>query len=81
MEQIKKYFSKWDIARIIRLLLALAFGAGYFFTKETIYLFASTILGLQAILNISCPGGSCSTGVSKESKPIIKTEKYEPNNQ
>ncbi len=78
MEQIKKYFSNWDISRIIRLVLAVAFGAGYFFTKETIYLFAGVILGIQVIFNISCPGGSCATPTTKNEKPVVEVKKYEP---
>ena len=36
------------------------------------------MLGLQAVFNIGCPGGSCSTSNDKNSKTIVKTEKYEP---
>ena len=38
MEQIKKLFQNWDISRIIRLVLAVAFAVGYFVSKESMYL-------------------------------------------
>jgi len=78
MEQIKNYFKSWGTARIIRIVLAGALGISYYYNRETIYLYGGIILGLQAVFNITCPGGSCSTSYSKEDKVIIKTEKYEP---
>ena len=38
------------------------------------------MLGIQAVFNIGCPGGSCNTSIDKNSKPIVKTEEYEPKN-
>ncbi len=76
MEQIKKYFSEWNLSRIIRLVMAIALLFGYFSSKETIYLFAAGLLGLPAILNISCPGGSCATDTLKKEEPIVKVKKY-----
>ena len=38
------------------------------------------MLGIQAIFNISCPGGSCNTNTNKNTNPIVETEKYEPKN-
>jgi hypothetical protein len=78
MNQIKEIFNSWNTARIIRLVLACLLGAAYFSNKEPLYLFGGIILAVQAIFNISCPGGSCSTNYSKSEKPLIKTEKYEP---
>ncbi len=78
MEQIKKYFSGWDLSRIIRMGLAIALGIGYISTKETIYLFGSIILGAQAIFNISCPSGSCATPTAKSKKPTIEVKEYKP---
>lgn len=78
MEQIKKLFQNWDISRIIRLVLAVAFAVGYLVSKESIYLFAAVFLGAQAVFNIGCPFGSCSTAPAKEDKPIVKVEKYVP---
>lgn len=78
MEQIKKLFQNWNLSRIIRLVLAVAFAVGYLVSKESIYLFASVFLGAQAVFNISCLGGSCSTAPAKEDKQIVKVEKYEP---
>ena len=77
MERIKKYFSDWNVSRFIRLFLAIALGFGFISTKENIYLFGAIILGLQVVLNISCPGGSCNTSISKDD-PKVKVKKYEP---
>lgn len=78
MEQIKKYFSGWDLSRIIRMGLAIVLGIGYLSTKETIYLLGGIILGAQAIFNISCPGGSCATPATKSEKPTIEVKEYKP---
>jgi hypothetical protein len=78
MKQIKNLFKDWGATRIIRLVLAAALGIAFYYNRETIYLFAGIILGLQAVFNISCPGGSCSTPVRKTDTEVIKTEKYEP---
>jgi hypothetical protein len=78
MEQIKKYFKDWGAARIIRLIFAIILGIAFANNGEQFYLFFGLILFVQAAFNISCPGGSCSTGTDRTTKPIIKTEKYEP---
>jgi len=78
MKQLKNYFSGWDTSRIIRLVLGVASVIGYFYTRENIYLFAGVLLGLPAVLNISCPGGSCGTSAVNEEKPVVKLKKYEP---
>lgn len=80
MERIKKYFSEWDATRIFKLVLGGAMALGYVSTKESIYLFGGIMFLTQAVFNIGCPGGSCSTSVPKSDKPIIKTDKYEPKN-
>jgi len=79
MEQIKNYFKGWGISRIIRIILAGSLGGAYFYNGEFIYLFACIVLAVQAIFNLSCAGGSCSANYTNENKPLIKTEKYEPN--
>ena len=78
MERIKKYMSGWDLSRIIRMVLAVILSIGYFSTKENIYLMGAIILGAQAIFNISCPGGSCSSPTNKEQEPIVKVKEYKP---
>ncbi|MFT3754237.1 MAG: hypothetical protein QM800_15635 [Paludibacter sp.] len=79
MKLLKNYFNAWNTSRIIRAILAASLFAAYYFDKETLFLFAGIILGLQAIFNISCPGGSCTTVSDKNAKPLIHVEKYEPN--
>lgn len=81
MKQIKDYFKAWNIARIIRIILAGTLFTAYYYNRESLFLFAEIVLSIQAVFNISCPGGSCSTGVDKNSKPIINFKKYEPKKQ
>lgn len=78
MIQIKNYFTNWNAARIIRLILAVALAIGYFSTKETIYLFGALVFGAQAIFNMSCPGGSCATPNLKKDEQVVKVEEYKP---
>ena len=81
MKLIKKYFSDWSISRTIRIILAIFLGISYYYDKESIYLFGALVLSVQALSNVSCPGGSCATQNNKPSSPVIKTEKYEPKKQ
>ena len=78
MEQIKNYFKGLGFTRIFRIVLAGVLGIAYYYNRESFYLFGAIILSLQAVFNITCPGGSCETPIHKDDKAIIKTEKYEP---
>jgi len=78
MEPIKNYFKGWGATRIIRLIIGGVLGIAFYYNRETIYLLAGLILTLQAVFNITCPGVSCSTNVSKGDQAIVKTEKYKP---
>lgn len=78
MEQIKSYFKEWNLARFIKLAIASLLCIAYFHDKEPAYLFIGLILSAQAVFNLSCPGGSCSTGVNKNTKPVMEIKKYEP---
>ncbi len=80
MRQIKNYFKSWDVSRILKMFLSVALLISYFYNKENFFLFIGLMLGIQAIFNISCPGGSCNTTTNKNTKPIVETEKYEPKN-
>lgn len=80
MEIIKNYFKGWDLGRIIRLVIGVGLGIGYFVVDEQIYLLGAILFTAQAVFNMSCPGGACATPVKKdEAKPVMKFEKYEPN--
>ena len=81
MKLIKKYFSDWNIARTIRIVLAIFLGISYYYNRESIYLFGTLVPPIQAKFNISCPGGSCPTNYAKTDRTVIKTEKYEPKKQ
>lgn len=82
MERIKDYFRAWDFARIIRLVLGISLGIGYFVAGEQIYLLGGILFTAQAVFNMSCPGGTCSTPAKKDdSKTVMKFEKYEPNKE
>jgi hypothetical protein len=81
METIKRYFSAWDLSRIIRIVLGIAMGIGYLSTKENIYLVGAIVFTLQAVLNMGCFGGACSTNLPEpKDKPAMKIDKYEPKN-
>lgn len=80
MERIKKYFSEWDAARIIRQVFGIILWIAFYFNREPLFIFAGTMLTIQAVFNISCAGGSCGTNYTKSDKPIIKIDKYEPKN-
>ena len=79
MEQIRNYLKGWKTTRIIRLVLAGCLGIAYYYNHETLLLFAGIILTVQAVFNISCPGGSCGTNYTNGDKPVLKIKKYEPN--
>jgi hypothetical protein len=81
MKQIKDYFRKWETSRIVRLVLSALLLIIYYFNREPFFLFIGIMLLLQAAFNISCPGGSCSTGIDKNTKPIVEVKKYEPEKQ
>ena len=78
MKQIRNYFKSWGTSRIIRLVLAGLLGIAYFYNRETLYLFGTIVLTIQAVFNITCPGGSCGINISPDNKTIVKTEKYIP---
>lgn len=78
MRRIKNYFKSWSTTRIIRLVLAGALLIAYYYNRELIFLFAGIILATQAVLNISCPGGSCSANHQRDEKQKFEFKKYEP---
>ncbi|OIP84798.1 MAG: hypothetical protein AUK44_01465 [Porphyromonadaceae bacterium CG2_30_38_12] len=81
-EQIKKYFSIWDFARIVKLILGGGLLVAYFSTKESMYLVGSLFFSAQAVFNIGCPGGSCAAPTSKSSqKKIMNIESYQPSKE
>ncbi|MBP1675985.1 MAG: hypothetical protein H6Q20_544 [Bacteroidetes bacterium] len=82
METIKKYFSAWDAARVIKAVVAVGLLIGYIVTKESLYAFGAAFFGFQALLNIGCPGGACTSNVPEnKEKQVMKFDKYEPNKQ
>lgn len=78
MNQIKYYFKGWEVSRIIRGILGILLLTAYYFDRQQLFLFVGVMLSYQAAFNISCPGGSCSTGIDKNSKPVVEIKKYEP---
>lgn len=74
---LKKLLSGWDFARFFKLGISLAFLAGYFSTKESLYLAGAAFLGVQAILNIGCPGGACQTSVTESKTSPMKFKKLD----
>jgi len=78
MEKFKNYFKEWSIVRIIRAVLAGALLISYYYYREIFFLFIGSMLGISAIFNVSCPGGSCGTTNKSEVKTNMEFEKYEP---
>ena len=78
MKTIRKYFKDWNVVRIIRLVLSLLLLGAYFNDRQPVFLMVSALLGMQAVLNISCPGGACSTTTKPTQKQVMNIKKYEP---
>jgi len=78
MKLIKDYFKSWEIARIIRAIFGVLLLIAYYFDRQQLFLFVGIMLSIQAIFNISCPGGSCSPTVDKNAKQVVEIKKYEP---
>lgn len=76
MKTIKQLLTEWDISRIIRLVLGVILLIAYISTKENVYLGLALFFGVQALLNIGCPGGACATDNPKpDTKLPIETYK------
>lgn len=78
MERIKNYFRGWGAARIFRIVLAGAFGISYYYNRENILLILGIMFAIQAIFNLTCPGGSCRTNTQSDKKPTVEVEEYKP---
>lgn len=77
VEWVKNYFAGWNFTRILRLVLAVALFGAFFSTKEQLYAVVGSFLGMQAILNLSCPGGNCETPAKTTQKQVMKFKKLE----
>lgn len=77
MEWAKNYIAGWNFTRILRLVLAVALFGAFFSTKEQLYAVVGSFLGMQAILNMSCPGGNCATTAKPIQKQVMKFKKLE----
>jgi hypothetical protein len=73
----KNYIAQWNFTRLLRLLLAIALFGAFFSTKEQLYAVVGSFLGMQAILNMSCPGGNCETTPKPTQKQVMKFKKLE----
>lgn len=76
-EWAKKYITGWNFTRILRLGLAVALFGAFFSTKEQLYAVIGSFLGMQAILNLSCPGGNCETPARSSQKQVMKFKKLD----
>ncbi len=77
MDWVKNYITGWSFTRILRLVLAIALFGAFFSTKEQLYAVIGSFLGMQALLNLSCPGGNCETTVKPTQKQVMKFKKLE----
>lgn len=78
MERIKNYFRGWSGARIFRVALAGAFGISYYYTRDTLLLVLAILFAIQALFNLTCPGGSCRTNTQSDNKPTVDVDEYKP---
>ncbi len=78
MEQIKKYFRGWGAPRIFRIVLAVTFGIVYYYDRQNIWLIFAILFAVQAVFNLTCPGGSCGTNTGSDRKPTVEVEEYKP---
>jgi hypothetical protein len=77
MKQIRHYFNKWDLLRTMRLVFSALLLIGYYYEGQVLFLLAGVFLLLQAVFNMSCPSGSCTTSSTRtKNSKIIKTEQY-----
>ncbi len=61
IKNMESFFRTWSVMRIARLILALvAFGMSIS-QREPMFAMLGGILLLQAVFNMSCPGGACAT--------------------
>lgn len=82
MKSLKAYFKRWDFTRYFRLGISLVLIFGYFATSESMYLFGSLFFAVQAVFNVGCMGGNCSTHVPvKEDKKVMEIETYTPSKE
>lgn len=63
---MRTLLTNWDLARVIRALLALVFLATGIMREEPVALFAAALLGAQAVLNIGCFAGACAPATRKD---------------
>ena len=70
MRKIKRYFSTWNTARYLRLILGIIFGLAYVFDGQGFYLLLTVFFLVQAVMNIGfgCASGNCTTDNKKETE-------------
>lgn len=74
IQAVKKYISKWNASRLLKLFLGIALLIGYFADNNSFYLGFSLLFLLQSIFNVGCcMGGNCNTTAPKDDKqPAFK---------
>lgn len=77
MNRIKRYFSTWDSARYLRLILGIIFGLAYVFDGQGFYLLLGVFFLVQAAMNIGCgcSTGNCNTDIKKDKETQFHFEK------
>ncbi len=75
----ERLLRNWDLARGLRLVLAVGFLAAGIANHEPVAYTAAAFFGMQAVFNIGCCGAACTPGpVSCTAKgPAIKEITYE----
>lgn len=79
MQLLNELKHNWSLSRILKGLVGISALISYFISHDDVYLLIGSVLSAQAIFNITCPGGACSTNNKHTDKPLVKIKKYEPN--
>ena len=75
---MEKLLLNWNIARVLRLVLAGVFLAAGISRGDTIAYVAAAVFGLQAIFNVGCIGASCAPASKMVHGEIdVKDNSYE----
>lgn len=73
-----KLLRNWNFARVLRLVLAVAFFGAAVSSGEWIAYVVAAVFGLQAILNVGCCGSACAAPpVNRKAGTLVQDTDYE----
>ncbi|MBS1547110.1 MAG: hypothetical protein JST38_21915 [Bacteroidetes bacterium] len=74
---MKQFLSGWNFARVLRLVLAVAFLGAAVSTGEWIAGVFGAVLALQAMLNVGCCGSTCTALPNRDRREGVEDVHYE----